>query len=323
LDIITPKHGLFELSKLIFGCGAVGGLLINGSDEEKQDTFDLAIRSGINWFDTAPTYGDGLSESALGNLLSPEHEKIQVSTKVTIDTRDTDYYGQVERSLSASLARLNRDHVTLFQLHNPIGKETRGRLIGINEVMKPQGVLDAMDHMKMQGLTQQIGITGLGETPSLIRIIKSNRLAAIQLLYNLLNASAGVSLPSGWPYYNFTGLIDTCFEHNVAVLGMRAFSAGILATQMRHGREHPLTSPDTIGSEEVKQQHLSLALDGTLHPDAKLALRFVLSQPRIDAVIIGLAEQKHLEVALQAVDSGPLDAARLTQIEQAWRTFKA
>lgn len=323
MEITTPKHGLFEISKLIFGCGEVGGLLVNGSEEEKQDTFDLAIRSRINWFDTAPTYGDGLSESALGILLTPSHEKIQVSTKVNIDTRNPDYYGQVERSLTASLKRLNRDQVTLVQLHNPIGRETNGRVIGINEVMKPHGILDALDNIKMRGLAKQIGITGLGDTPALTRIIKSNRLAAIQLLYNLLNASAGTSLPSSWPYYNFTGLIDTCYEHDVAVLGIRAFSAGILATQERHGREHPLTSPDTVVSEEIKQQHLSQALYGNSDPDATLALRFVLSQPRIDAVIIGLAERKQLEIALQAVDSGPLEAAKLTQIQQAWRSFQA
>lgn len=323
MEITTPKHSLFEVSKLIFGCGAVGGLLINGSEEEKQDTFDLAIRSGVNWFDTAPTYGDGRSESALGILLTPTHEKIQVSTKVNIDTRDPDYYGQVERSLTAGLKRLNRDQVTLVQLHNPIARETKGRFIGINEVMKPHGVLDALDNMKMQGLAKQIGITGLGETPALIRVIKSNRLAAIQLVYNLLNASAGISLPSGWPCYNFTGLIDTCFEHDVAVFGIRAFAAGILATQNRHGREQPLTPPDTVESEEFKQRHLAQALYGAPHPQAKLALRFVLAQPRIDAIIIGLAERKQLEVALQAETAGPLDAASLTQIQKAWRSFHA
>ncbi|MBT3427622.1 MAG: hypothetical protein HOL98_01300 [Gammaproteobacteria bacterium] len=321
MEITTPKHGLFKVSKLIFGCGAVGGLLINGSEEEKQDTFDLAIRSGINWFDTAPTYGDTRSESALGILLTAAHENIQVSTKVTIDTRDPDYYGQVERSLTSSLKRLNRDQVTLIQLHNPIGRETKASVIGINEVMKPHGVLDAFDNMKMQGLAQHIGITGLGETPALIRIIKSNRLATIQLLYNLLNASAGISLPSSWSCYNFTGLIDTCFEHDVAVFGIRAFAAGILATEKRHGREQPLTSPDTVASEEIKQQHLSQALYGNPNPQVKLALRFALSQPRIDAIIIGLAERKHLEVALEAEESGPLDAASLKQIQQAWGSF--
>ncbi|MEC8820672.1 MAG: aldo/keto reductase, partial [Pseudomonadota bacterium] len=106
MRIITPEHGLFAVSNIIFGCGAVGGLLINGKDEEKQDTFELAISSGVNWFDTAPSYGAGVSESALGCLLTTADAAIQVSTKVSIDSRDSDYYGQVERSLSDSLRRL-------------------------------------------------------------------------------------------------------------------------------------------------------------------------------------------------------------------------
>ena len=343
MRIITPEHGLFAVSNIIFGCGAVGGLLINGKDEEKQDTFELAIRSGVNWFDTAPSYGAGVSESSLGCLLTTADAAIQVSTKVSIDSRDSDYYGQVERSLSDSLRRLNKSRVTLIQLHNPIANDTNGRVIGngivqldqnpiandtngrvigINEIMKPHGVLDALDNIKMQGMASEIGITGLGETAALLKVIKSNRLASMQLVYNLLNASAAISMPPSWPHYNFTGLVDTCFEHGVAVFGIRAFAAGILATTQRHGKEQPLTPSDTIASEQFKQQHLSQVLFGHKKPDARLALRFALSQPRIHAVIIGLAQTKHLEMALRATEEGPLDEQSLAQIQTGWRSFK-
>ena len=323
MRIITPEHGLFAVSNIIFGCGAVGGLLINGKDEEKQDTFELAIRSGVNWFDTAPSYGAGVSESALGCLLTTADAAIQVSTKVSIDSRDSDYYGQVERSLSDSLRRLNKSRVTLIQLHNPIANDTNGRVIGINEIMKPHGVLDALDNIKMQGMASEIGITGLGETAALLKVIKSNRLASMQLVYNLLNASAAISMPPSWPHYNFTGLVDTCFEHGVAVFGIRAFAAGILATTQRHGKEQPLTPSDTIASEQFKQEHLSQVLFGHKKPDARLALRFALSQPRIHAVIIGLAQRKHLEMALRATEEGPLDEQNLAQIQTGWRSFKS
>ena len=97
--------------------------------------------------------------------------------------------------MSDSLRRLNKSRVTLIQLHNPIANDTNGRVIGINEIMKPHGVLDALDNIKMQGMASEIGITGLGETAALLKVIKSNRLASMQLVYNLLNASAAISMP--------------------------------------------------------------------------------------------------------------------------------
>ena len=73
-----------EVSEIVFGCGAVGGLMINASDEVRQDAFDLAVTSGINWFDTAEYYGHGESEKNLSRTLQAlnvDPGEIVVATK--------------------------------------------------------------------------------------------------------------------------------------------------------------------------------------------------------------------------------------------------
>lgn len=311
-----------EFPELVFGCGAVGGLMINGSPEERQQAFDRAMAAGINWFDTAAAYGQGVSETHLGELLAATTgPRPNVSTKFTIDTRNPDIFGQVEASVTQSLERLQSDKVTLIQLHNPIGPATDKRQIGLAELLKPHGVLDAMDHLRAQGLADHIGITALGDVTAITRVLKSNRIDSAQVYYNLLNPSAGMSLPPAWPHYNFTGIVDTCHEHGVAPMNIRVFSAGVIATDARHGRERPLTAGDTVDSETAKATHLFSQLPDIGDSRAQSAVRFALANERLACVVLGLAELDHLEEAIAAQERGPLPETSLSALRDAWQSY--
>jgi aryl-alcohol dehydrogenase-like predicted oxidoreductase len=311
-----------KVSEIAFGAGAVGGLLINQKDESKRQAFRMALDAGINWFDTAPSYGNGQSEESLGWLLQEVEESPYISTKFTIDTRNPDIYGQIERSLIGSLDRLKLGKVTVLQLHNHIGATTDKRILGISEILKPHGVLDILDGFKAQGMIDHFGITALGDTTSITKVIKSNRITSAQVYFNLLNPSAALTPPASWPYYNFTGLVDTCFEHGVAPMNIRVFSAGVIATEVRHGREAPLTLGDTVESEERKAKAIFEALGDRYGSRAQTAIRFALAQSRLACVVIGLAELSHLSEAIEAEDLGPLSDTALTEINEVYSRFK-
>ena len=310
-----------KVSELVFGAGAVGGLLISQDDETRRKAMTLALEAGINWIDTAPSYGNGESEQALGWLLDETDDKPHISTKFTIDTRNPDLYGQIEASLQGSLERLKLDKVNLLQLHNPIGVETDKRILGLSEILKPHGVLDILDEFKSQGMIDHFGITALGDTTAITRVIKSNRIASAQVYFNLLNPSAAMTPPPSWPYYNFTGIVDTCFEHGVAPMNIRVFSAGIIATEKRHGRERPLTIGDTVESEARKAKFLFDHIGEECGTRAQTAIRFSLTYPRFACTIVGLAEIRHLEEAITAQASGPLSESAIVKINDAYRRF--
>src|SRR5215210_7232165 len=98
-----------EVSEVVFGGGWVGGVLIHQDDATKLSTLQRAMDAGINWIDTAPAYGKGQSEQALGWLLKEVSATPHISTKIGLDTdRLDDIAGQVERSMQESLQRLNR-----------------------------------------------------------------------------------------------------------------------------------------------------------------------------------------------------------------------
>ena len=74
------KHRRFgctgiDISELVFGGGFVGGILIDADDDTRREAIRRALDAGVNWIDTAPSYGQGQSETALGWLLGELHEQ--------------------------------------------------------------------------------------------------------------------------------------------------------------------------------------------------------------------------------------------------------
>ena len=74
-----------QVSELVFGGGWVGGILIHQDDATKRAAIERALEAGINWIDTAPSYGDGESERAIGWLLEGVADQPYLSTKVRLD----------------------------------------------------------------------------------------------------------------------------------------------------------------------------------------------------------------------------------------------
>ena len=226
-------------------------------------------------------------------------------------SRLDDITGQVRRSTEESLSRLRCDSVELLQLHNPIGPQTVDQLIGVDQVLGEDGVADALEHMREEGLTRLIGISAIGDTAACRRVIASGRFDPAQVYYNILNPSAGQDMPPAWQGRDFRGLIATCKEHGVAVMNIRVLAAGVLATEQRHGREVTMMPEAAIPTEEMRARAVWRRLDERYGTRAQTAIRFALANPDIDCVVVGMAELGHLEEALTAAEMGPLpDDAR-------------
>jgi D-threo-aldose 1-dehydrogenase len=304
-----------RVSELVFGGGWVGGVLIHQDDATKLATLRRAMEAGINWVDTAPSYGKGQSEQALGWLLKELHTQPHLSTKVYLDpARLDDIAGQVERSMHESLRRLGRDSVDVLLLHNPIEADA----VTIDHVLGADGAADALDRMRDQRLTRFIGFTALGDAAACRRIVDSGRFDAAQVYYNVLNPSAARAMPAQWSGHDFSGLIAACKAQGTAMMAIRVFAAGVLATDVRHGREVVITQASDVTTEERRARAVIEALGTRYGTRAQTALRFVLTNPDIACAVIGLAEPAHLEEALAAEDLGPLPDEAMQTLEQVY-----
>jgi D-threo-aldose 1-dehydrogenase len=306
-----------RVSEVVFGGGWVGGVLIHQDDATKLATLRRAMEAGINWVDTAPMYGKGQSEQALGWLLKELHTQPHLSTKVYLDSaRLDDIPGQVERSLQQSLQRLKRESVDVLLLHNPIEPNGTAGAVTVDHVLGANGAAFALERMRAQGLTRCIGFTALGDSAACRKVVESGRFDAAQVYYNILNPSAARAMPAQWTGQDFFGLIAACNLHGTAVMAIRVFAAGVLATDARHGREVVITQAADLGTEERRARAVFDALGDRYGTRAQAALRFVLSNPDIACAIIGLAQPSHLEEALTGAAHGPLPQEALDALDR-------
>jgi L-galactose dehydrogenase/L-glyceraldehyde 3-phosphate reductase len=298
-----------QVSEVVFGAGFVGGIIVLADDDTRRRVLRRALDAGINWIDTAPLYGQGRSEEALGWLLAEIPDKPYLSTKVRLDLGMPDLPGQIERSLHESLKRLRRDAVDLLQLHNAIDAA------GVEHLLKEGGAADGLERMREQGLTRFVGLTALGEAPAIVRAIDSGRFDSAQVYYNLLNPSAARAMPAGWSGHDFSGVCGACQRRDVAMMNIRVFASGVLATDARHGREVVLTEDSDLDVEAKRAQVALAALGAGYGTRAQAALRFSLANPDLACVVIGLAEPSHLEEAIAAEAMGPLPAGVIAKLE--------
>jgi len=309
-----------QVSEVIFGGGSVGGILIQKDDATKREAVRRALAGGINWFDTAQQYGNGKSEEALGWLLPESGANPYLSTKFNLDVADLkDVPKQVEERIAASLARLNRKSVDLLQLHNRIGSKPGGRVMTVEQVLGKNGVADGLERLREKGLIRHMGITALGEAASVCEVINSGRFDSAQVYYNLLNPSAARKMPGAWTGQDLGGIIDACRANGVAVMAIRIFAAGIIATDQRTGRESMLTANTTLPEEERKAKAVFDAIGASEGTRGQVALRFVLSNPDVSCAIIGSAELQHIDEALRGAEMGPLPAAVLAKLDTLYK----
>ena len=315
------KHRTFgrsgiKVSEIIFGAGSVGGILIHQDDATKREAIRRALAGGINWIDTAAQYGNGKSEDALGWLLPEAGAEPYLSTKFSLDVENLkDVPAQIEERFKGSLARLKRSSVDLLQLHNRIGTKPGGRVMTVEQILGKNGVADGMERLREKGLIRYMGITAIGEAASVCEVIRSGRFDSAQVYYNLLNPSAGRAMPKAWTGQNLGGIIGACRANNMAVMAIRIFAAGVIATDERHGRESVLLADTSVAGDERKARAVFDAIGTGEGTRAQVALRFVLSNPDVSGAVIGSAELNHIDEALQAAAMGPLAAPLLARLD--------
>lgn len=144
------------------------------------ETIRHALERGINYFDTAPGYGDGNSESIYGEALEGIRTPYTLATKCPWSGCSAE---DIVYSVEQSLKRLRRDAVDIVQLHG--GMFTEGDARAIVE----DGPLEGLSRLRQQGKVRWIGFT-CEEPFTALPLIASGAFDVIQLRYNLLNHQA-------------------------------------------------------------------------------------------------------------------------------------
>jgi aryl-alcohol dehydrogenase-like predicted oxidoreductase len=315
------------VSVLGYGCGAVGGLMVRGSTAEQDEAIGRAIDHGINYFDTAASYGDGESERNLGRALRAlRGADVIIGTKVRIAAEERGAIGKaIADSLEGSLRRLGRESVDLFQLHNPITRAGAAPSFA-PEVLLAEAV-PALEKLREQGKARWFGITALGEPEALRRVLDAGAFATAQVPYNLLNPSAFGALPPGSTAPDQQRLIVHAAAANVGVIAIRILGGGALSgTEARHpvsmATVEPIVSGPSYAADVAEARRLLRPLVEAGHAAdlVEAALRFAIAPEAIGSALVGTSSIAELEHAVAAVRKGPLSAEALASLDMLRRS---
>jgi L-galactose dehydrogenase/L-glyceraldehyde 3-phosphate reductase len=318
-----------RVSALGFGCGDVGGLIVRGTPAERERAVARAVEAGINYFDTASSYGSGESERNLGQTLKAVGVRPYVGTKFRLDPAETDLAAAIARSLEASLQRLGLDSVDLFQLHNlivaPDGAPAPGRGLPARRVLDE--VAPALAALRRQGKIRFAGITALGDTAAVHTVLDAGVIDTAQVCLNLLNPSAAIAVPPGFPAQDFGRLLDRARNRGVGVINIRVLAAGAVSGVMhRHVLAMPSVAPIASGpdyaADVARAQQLRPLVDkGHADDLVEASIRFSLASEAVSTVLVGYSTLEHLEQAITAVERGPLPAPALDLLNGLWAGF--
>jgi uncharacterized protein len=160
-----------KVSILAFGCGS--RFLMYRDEDKALAALNRAIDLGITYLDTAYAYGDGESESRVGQAMATRRKEVWLATKIPDRTRD----GFLRR-LEGSLKRLRVDHVDLVHIHS------LGQADDLAKVEAPDGALKGALEAREQKMARFIGMTSHTNGEVMAQAIQRHDLDCVQMALN-------------------------------------------------------------------------------------------------------------------------------------------
>ena len=314
-----------QVSELGFGCGAVGGLMVLGDHKEMMNAVEYAIDSGINYFDTARMYGDGLSEIHTGAILRELNKAdLLIGTKVRIAGDEfEDIAKSISDQIENSLQRLGIDTVDIVYTHNTIGAE-RNVSSGTLSVDDLNSIVEVFEKAAASGKLRYWGFNGLGETDSIKEALVQYSPSGIHTCYNMLNPTSGYQLPKTFPYQNYKELMKAASGAGVGTVGIRILAGGALSGSLER---HPIAQQNVapIATSSTFQEDVSrtsafefLSKEGFVDNLVEASVRFAISNDDLDIALIGLSNFDQLKQAIDYANQGPLPKEALDKISEIW-----
>lgn len=310
------KTGL-RVSELCFGTmtfGDRGFWKKIGALDQKAATglIDLALEGGVNFFDTADVYSEGLSEEMTGKALGARRKSIILATKV----RGRMGAGPNEVGLSRhhilegcndSLRRLGTDYIDLYQVHN------------FDPVTPLEETLRALDDLVRAGKVRYIGCSNytgwqLMKALALSEKLGLEKFVTLQAYYSVIHRDLELEL------------VPLCLDQGLGVLPWSPLAGGFLGGRYRRGKPRPENSRRTKAEESFlwvdeesgfdvvdALEKIAAAHDSTI---AQAALNYLLRKPAVSSLVIGARTPEQLTENLKATDwvMGADEVAQLDEL---------
>jgi aryl-alcohol dehydrogenase-like predicted oxidoreductase len=295
------------VSEIALGAGNFGKRV---DQKTSTHTVGYALDHGITFIDTADWYGNGLSETFLGNSLKDKRHEVILATKFGSgvgegpNDRGCSRYHILD-ALEKSLKRLRTDYIDLYQMHIP-------------DPQTPlEETLRTLDDIVRAGKVRYLGLSNhaawqVGEALWQARMLNSATMVSAQARYNLLDRRIEEEL------------IPCCRRHGVGLLPWSALAGGFLTGKYRRGEAPPegsrMTNPPAINARTLhdanfdKLARLESFCAAHGYPVGRLAVMWLLAKPWVSSVLSGPMRADQLDLYFSATET-PLGTDEVAELD--------
>jgi aryl-alcohol dehydrogenase-like predicted oxidoreductase len=304
----------WQVSEVGYGMWGMGEWT-GSNDKQSMAALELSVSRGVNFFDTAQSYGDGHSEQLLGMLLGGHRgQRVVATTKVPPKNRqwpsrrgvpfaDVFPRAYVRRYVDISRSNLGVDTIDLLQLH-----------VWEDDWLDSGELSQTVAELKREGAIRAFGISlNRWEPSNGVRAVRSGLVDAVQVIYNIFEQAPEDEL------------FPACRDNKVAVIARVPFDEGSLIGDLTLKSTWPEGDwrnsyfvPENLAASVARVNKLKRLLPPGITM-AEMALRFILSNPDVSVVIPGMRTTSHVEANTSAGDAGPLSPELLAALRrQRW-----
>jgi aryl-alcohol dehydrogenase-like predicted oxidoreductase len=316
-----------KVSALGLGTGRLGATLKQGTDRDTIAMLHEARDSGITFYDTADSYGQGKSEELIGRAFKGRRDQVVLATKtgyrlssaagvaarlkpvlrpllrslkplrrVAASARSSQMSqdfspAHVNEAIDGSLRRLQTDHVDLYQLHSPP-----------TAALREGEVFAALDALRSAGKVRYYGVSCLTVEDAALAL-RHPGVSAVQVTINLLEPRA------------VDTLLPLARERGTAVIARQPLAGGLLA----QSEAEILAQAAVVDRDQLREALHAAAAFGFLASGSRslvqAAIQFVLSQDGVSVVLPGISSVGHLREAVGALTAPPLTNQELAMIK--------
>jgi aryl-alcohol dehydrogenase-like predicted oxidoreductase len=303
-----------EVSAVGFGLWTISTGWWGIKDERHGlDLLREAYDSGVTFFDTADTYGQGKGETMLADALGDVRDRIVIATKFGYDfynhSTERDGHKELPQDFSPkhirfaverSLKRLGTDYIDVYQLHNP-------RMWAI----RSDELFDTLGELKTEGKIRAYGAAlgpAIGWEPEGLTAIRDRDIATLQIIHNMLEQDPGRSL------------LAAAEARGVGVFVRVPHSSGLLegkytADTTFPANDHRSHRPREWLTEGLqKLEKLTFLTEATGRTIGQAALQWVLSSSAVASVLPNIYHSDQLAEFISASDTPPLSTEELALV---------
>ena len=269
------KTGL-KVSEIGFGAWPIGGSGYGATDDtESMKALDTAWECGINFYDTADTYGHGHSETLIGKFLKGKaREEVVIASKAGWDfyhggskkNFDPDY---LKFACDESLKRLGVEFIDVYQLHNPP-----------EDIIRKGDALTALAKLKQAGKIRFIGVS-VHQDEDAGAAMDDGLVDTLQLVFNILDQRMALNI------------FRLALEKNIGVIAREPLAFGFLTGKYTKHHEFPKEdhrrrfSKELLEKNLIKVEKIKSLLATSRLSLTRAALEYALQYREISTVIPG------------------------------------